>query len=87
MKHEPRTIGTIPTLNVIRDNASAVKGLFPIEEHPAFALLGRFKLSRLAGRGKRGRDDPREGPRNEEAPPTGGGANQRSGRNLALDGG
>jgi hypothetical protein len=47
-----RTIGTIPTLNVIRDNPSAVKGLFPIEKQPAIALLGRFKLSRLAGRGK-----------------------------------
>jgi len=45
----PRTIGTIPTLNIIRDNPSAVNGLFPIEEYPALALLGRFKLSRPAG--------------------------------------
>jgi len=50
----PRTIGTIPTLNLIRDNPSGVNGLFPIEKYPALALLGRFKLSRLAGRGKGG---------------------------------
>jgi len=51
----PRTIGTIPTLNLIRDNPSAVNRLFPIEKYPAIALLGRFKLSRLGGGGKRGR--------------------------------
>jgi hypothetical protein len=43
----PRTIGTIPTLNVIRDNPSGVNGLFPIEKYPALALLRRFQLSRL----------------------------------------
>jgi len=39
----------------MRDNPSAVNGLFLIEKYPALAVLRRFKLAHLYGRGKRGR--------------------------------
>jgi hypothetical protein len=48
----PREFESLAALNLIRANPFAVNRLFPTEEYPVIALLGGFKLFRLAGRGK-----------------------------------